>query len=276
MKHWRKQLQNFVKYKQMKNLRITFVQSPLFWEAPEKNRAHFDKLLARLYKSSTDVILLPEMFTTGFTMNAGSVSETMKGHSVEWMHKVAMGKNAVVCGSLVIRDRGRYYNRFIWMQPDGKHFHYDKRHLFRMAREHNTYSPGTKRLIVEWRGWRICPLVCYDLRFPVWSRNRDEFDLLIYVANWPEKRRFAWSQLLIARAIENQCYVAGLNRVGVDGKGIPYTGDSVVLDPVGMKISSTKPSKTSVETVVLSMRKLEDLRKQFPVMMDADKFMIRE
>lgn len=258
----------------MKPLRITPVQTSLSWESADQNLSHFAKLLSSVRKGSTDLILLPEMFTTGFTMNTRAVAEKMDGKTVAWMHQTAKEKNAVICGSVVIEERGNYYNRLIWVQPDGKILHYDKRHLFRMAKEHLTYSPGKKKLIVELKGWRVCPLVCYDLRFPVWSRNTGDYDLLLYVANWPERRRFAWSQLLIARAIENQCYVAGLNRVGVDGKEITYTGDSVVLDPFGEKISKLKPSKTQIETVKLDPKVLLNARKNFPVMMDSDRFRI--
>lgn len=258
----------------MKPLRITPVQASLSWESADQNLSHFTKLLSSVRKGSTDLILLPEMFTTGFTMNARAVAEKMDGKTVAWMHQMAIEKNAVICGSVVIEERGKYYNRMIWVQPDGRILHYDKRHLFRMAKEHLTYSPGKKKLIVELKGWRVCPLVCYDLRFPVWSRNTGDYDLLLYVANWPERRRFAWSQLLIARAIENQCYVAGLNRVGVDGKEITYTGDSVVLDPFGEKISNLKPSKTQIETVKLDPKVLLNARKNFPVMMDSDRFRI--
>lgn len=258
----------------MKDLKITMVQTRLHWEQPERNREYISGLTGDLRKGSTDIILLPEMFATGFTMNARQVAEKMDGGSVQWMMELAAKKNAVVCGSLVIEERKKFYNRLIWMKPDGNFETYDKRHLFRMASEHLTYTAGRKKLIVEWKGWRICPLVCYDLRFPVWSRNTGDYDLLLYVANWPERRRSAWSQLLIARAIENQCFVAGLNRVGVDGKNITYTGDSVVLDPFGEKISNIKPSKVQVSTVKLNPKVLLDARKNFPVMMDRDRFRI--
>lgn len=258
----------------MKDLKITLVQTRLHWEQPEKNRQYISSLLADLRKGSTDIILLPEMFATGFTMNAKQVAEKMDGESVQWMRELAAKKNAVVCGSLVIEEKKKFYNRLIWMQSDGECFTYDKRHLFRMANEHLTYSPGKKKLIVDLKGWRICPLVCYDLRFPVWSRNTGDYDLLLYVANWPERRSFVWSQLLIARAIENQCFVAGLNRVGVDGKNISYTGNSVVLDPFGEIISNIKPSKVQIETIKLDPKVLLGARNNFPVMMDRDRFRI--
>jgi omega-amidase len=255
-------------------LKITLVQTELEWENAPANLKRFNKILQGIGKNKTDIILLPEMFTTGFTMNAKQLAERMDGESVQWMRELAAKKNAVVCGSLVIEDKKKFYNRLVWMRPDGTYEYYDKRHLFRMANEHLTYSSGKKKLIVEWKGWKICPLVCYDLRFPVWSRNTGDYDLLLYVANWPERRRYAWSQLLIARAIENQCFVAGLNRVGVDGKNISYTGDSVVLDPFGEKSSRIKPAKVQVETVKLDPKVLLNARKNFPVMMDKDRFRI--
>lgn len=258
----------------MKSLKITLVQTELEWENAPANLKRFNKILQGIRKNKTDIILLPEMFTTGFTMNAKQLAERMDGESVQWMRELAAKKNAVVCGSLVIEDKKKFYNRLVWMRPDGTYEYYDKRHLFRMANEHLTYSSGKKKLIVEWKGWKICPLVCYDLRFPVWSRNTGDYDLLLYVANWPERRRYAWSQLLIARAIENQCFVAGLNRVGVDGKNISYTGDSVVLDPFGEKSSRIKPAKVQVETVKLDPKVLLNARKNFPVMMDKDRFRI--
>ena len=157
-------------------------------------------------------------------MNVQNCSETMKGETIHWMKEQAKKKDAVVCGSLIIKEKEKYFNRLIWVQPDERLFHYDKRHLFTMANEHRYFNAGRKRISVNWKGWKICPLVCYDLRFPVWSRNTEQFDLLLYVANWPARRKFAWSRLLVARAIENQCYVAGLNRVGLDGMGISYSG----------------------------------------------------
>lgn len=261
----------------MSDLKITIIQARLVWEHRDKNISNFDTLLNRVKRNTTHLIVLPEMFSTGFTMNTKSMAETMEGSSVAWMHNVAETKNAVVCGSLIIKERGKYFNRLVWMQPNGKVHTYDKRHLFRMARENNYYSAGAKKFIGEIKGWRICPQVCYDLRFPVWSRNtqKEKFDVLLYVANWPKRRNFAWRQLLIARAIENQVYVAGVNRIGKDGNGIDYTGDSVVLDPLGKKVSKTKSSRQSVETILLSEKALKELRKNFPVLLDADEFKIK-
>jgi omega-amidase len=256
----------------MKDLRITLVQINLKWENCEQNLATISKELSGLKKSATDLIILPEMFTTGFTMNASAVAETMNGKAVAFMKKLAKEKNAAVCGSLVIEDKKKFYNRLVWVNSHADVSHYNKRHLFRMAHEHLTYSSGTKKLVVELKGWKICPLVCYDLRFPVWSRTKGDVDLLIYVANWPARRAFAWKQLLIARAIENQCYVAGVNRVGKDGNGIAYTGDSVALDPLGSKLSSIGTGKKLVLTVNLNYKMLAEYRKSFPVSLDADDF----
>jgi len=262
----------------MKDLRITLIQTKLHWQDAVKNISMFDALVKKIKKGSTDVILLPEMFSTGFTMQAASNAEEMNGPSMQFMIITAAEKNAAVCGSLIIREKKKYFNRLIWMQPDGSYSHYDKRHLFSMAKEQLTYTQGTKKLIVSWRGWKICPLVCYDLRFPVWSRRtrKNDYDLLIYVANWPERRRLAWSQLLPARAIENQCFVAGLNRIGADGNNISHTGDSAVIDPMGNKISRTKGSQSSIETVSLQAKVLTDWRDHLKTWMDADDFVIKK
>lgn len=258
----------------MKNLKVTLVQTGLRWENRTMNLMLLEKKLSAIKKSQTDLIILPEMFTSGFTMNAGKVADVMNGETVNFMQRTASEKNSVICGSVVINEKNKYYNRLLWVSPDGKVQFYDKRHLFRMAGEHHTYSAGNRREVFEIKGWRICPLVCYDLRFPVWSRNKNEFDLLLYVANWPSRRRYAWKQLLIARAIENQCYVAGVNRIGMDGNNIDYSGDSVVLDALGKKINSAKAGANAVETVELNYKSLNDFRKKFPVMLDADDFKI--
>lgn len=258
----------------MNNLKITLVQTKLLWEDSKKNLSYFSKILKPLKTGKTDVIVLPEMFNTGFTMNVKKCAETMQGLTMQWMKKIADEKNTAVCGSLIIEEHGNYYNRLVWMHPGGAHAHYDKRHLFGLAHENKTFTAGHKKLILMMKGWRICPFVCYDLRFPVWMRNHNEYDAAIVIANWPEKRNFAWKQLLIARAIENQSYVVGLNRIGRDGNKINYSGDSIVLDPLGKKISRTKPNVQSIETVELKMELLEELRHTFPVMNDADIFHI--
>jgi omega-amidase len=259
----------------MKKLKIALVQTKLFWEDAAANREHIGSLLKGIKKGAADLVLLPEMFSTGFTMNAKEISETMQGETVQWMKELARAKQAVICGSLVISERGNYYNRLLWVTPQGTITTYDKRHLFRMAKEEKTYTAGTKRIIVELNGWKICPLICYDLRFPVWCRNNNEYDLLLFVANWPSRRKFAWKQLLVARAIENQCFLAGLNRVGKDGKGIPYSGESIVHDPAGETVLKIKPGTEGVFITTLDPKILADYRKNFPVMMDRDRFVLK-
>ena len=256
----------------MRDLNLSVVQTALHWHQPEANRAHFEELILSIAEP-TDVVILPEMFSTGFTMDAEGQAETMDGETVGWMSAMAARKDAVICGSVVIRDEGGYFNRFVWMRPDGSFATYDKRHLFRMAKEDEHYSAGNQRVIVELAGWRICLQVCYDLRFPVWSRNRDDYDLLIYVANWPAARRTSWQTLLKARAMENLCYVAGVNRVGTDGNDIPYAGDSAVCDFVGGELVS-KADEPFVATVTLDCEKLRRFRQKFPAHLDADDFAI--
>jgi predicted amidohydrolase len=258
----------------MQNLRVTLIQTRLYWEDRTRNIRHITSLLDQVKPGSTDLIILPEMFTSGFTMNATKVSDTMYGIGVVFMTMIAKELKADVCGSLVIEERKKFYNRLVWVTKAGKIYYYDKRHLFRMANEQKTYTAGNKKLHMKLKGWNICPMVCYDLRFPVWSRSDGSTDLMIFVANWPARRRFAWNQLLIARAIENQCYVAGVNRVGKDGNDIPYTGDSAVLDFMGSKISKTKAGRQSVETITLKREDLSSYRKAFPVFRDADLFTI--
>lgn len=264
----------------MKNIKVSLIQSSLFWENPQRNLEHFHEVIAKLPK--TDLILLPEMFSTGFTMHSSRLAEQMEGPSMQWMHEQAEKKKAVICGSLIIQEGKKFYNRLIWMQANGQYVHYDKRHLFRMANENQYFDAGRKRIIVELKGWKICPLVCYDLRFPVFSRNTFEtdketyvepaYDLLIFVANWPEARIQAWKKLLYARAIENQSYVVGLNRIGKDGKNISYNGNSMVIDAKGNSIWKAEDDAEASETITLSKKALDDFRLKFPVGMDADSF----
>lgn len=258
-------------------MKITLVQTALFWEDREKNISHFSKLIDSV-KEQTDVIVLPEMFTTGFTMKPEQVAETNE-ETLSWLKQKAKEKNAIMTGSVSVKDNENFFNRLYWAEPSGKYQTYDKRHLFRIGKEDAHYTAGTKKIIVSVNDWKICPLICYDLRFPVWSRNRFnkttctwDYDVLIYIANWPEVRNYPWKQLLIARAIENQCYVVGVNRIGSDGNNIPHTGDSVVINPRGEIISHTKANEESVETVSLDKNYLEEFRKIFPVGMDADEF----
>lgn len=257
------------------NLKVTIVQSQLYWEDIDKNLEMFSQKLEQI-QEETDLVVLPEMFSTGFSMNSEKLAESMEGKAVNWMIEKARSKNFVVTGSLIIKEDGKYYNRLIWAQPDGNIQTYDKRHLFRMANENDFFSSGKQKLIVELKGWKICPLICYDLRFPVWSRNQNQqYDCLIYVANWPEARKEPWTKLLQARAIENQVYVIGINRVGQDGKAINYSGSSAIIDPKGNDISQITEYEESIQTFELDKQDLEDFREKFPVTMDADDFEIK-
>lgn len=252
-------------------LNITIVQTSLIWQDKKKNFEHFDKLLSKL-KNQTDIIVLPEMFTTGFSMKSKELAEKMDGISVKWMINKSKELNVVIIGSIIIEENNKYYNRLLWVYPDGNILKYDKRHLFRMANEHKYFSPGKTKLIVEYKGWKICPLICYDLRFPVWSRNKEDYDILIYIANWPGIRSYQWKTLLVARAIENQVYVVGVNRIGEDGNEIYYSGDSSITNPIGKKLLNPNYFSESIESIDLSLDDLNDLRKSFPVKMDRDDF----
>jgi omega-amidase len=254
----------------MTDLRITLFQADLAWQDPAANRARLGERL-RALREPGDLVLLPEMFSTGFTMDAVGQAETMEGETVAWMAGLARELDCTLGGSLIVRDGDHYYNRFIWMPPGGKPGHYDKRHLFRMAGEHQHFAPGQRRETFTLKGWRVCPLVCYDLRFPVWSRGTNAFDLLLYVANWPAARRSAWRALLPARAVENQCYVAGVNRVGTDGKDIPYSGDSGAWDYLGHPLLELGDGP-GVATVTLDREALDRYREKFPAWQDADSF----
>ncbi|HXA01837.1 MAG TPA: amidohydrolase [Cytophagaceae bacterium] len=255
----------------MQDLKISLIQSDLHWESPDANMAMFEEKIWKI-REQTDIIILPEMFTTGFTMNARELAEPMNYKACKWMKQQAAQTKAVVTGSVIIKEDGKYFNRLLWFEPDGHFFYYDKRHLFRMADEHQTYSAGNKKLIREVKGWKIFPLVCYDLRFPVWSRNvNNAYDVLIYVANWPQARSSAWKALLKARAIENLSYCVGVNRVKEDGKGIPYSGDSMVINYKGEELFSCADEEC-IHTMILNYDELKAFREKFPADMDADKF----
>lgn len=263
----------------MEDLRVTLVQADLVWEDHAANRSHLAELLAK-QSPQTDLILLPEMFATGFSMNTHKLAETFDGDggtdSVQWMRLQARRYDALVAGSLITQDQGKYYNRLFAVHPDGAVQHYDKRHLFFMAKENEYYTPGKQNIIIKHKGWRILPQVCYDLRFPVWSRNHlpngpQAYDLLLYVANWPEARSHHWRRLLPARAIENLCYVAAVNRVGNDGKGLPYRGDSTVLDYHGETLTELVRGEGTA-TVTLSLEQLQQYRTKFSFWQDADLF----
>jgi omega-amidase len=261
----------------MQDLKITLVQSDLHWEDTEANLAMFEEKIWQI-GSTTDVIVLPEMFTTGFTMAAPKMAEHMNMRTFKWMKQMADQTGALILGSYIVTVHERYYNRLLWMEPGGHFKTYDKRHLFRMSHEHKTFSAGESLLIGTWKGWRICPMICYDLRFPVWSRNKWDFtarrlsyDLAIYVANWPTTRIDAWDTLLKARAIENLSYVVVVNRIGQDGNGIEHNGHSAVVSPKGDAIYSNEGADIS-RTIELSANSLQSFRDRFPAYMDADEF----
>jgi len=257
------------------SLRVALVQSELAWEAPLKNRLHFAEMLKPLAQSNqvTDLIILPEMFSTGFSMASKKLAESMTGPTVTWMREQAFSLNSTLCGSVIIEADGQYYNRFIWMPPSGVVEYYDKKHLFRMSAENENYTAGTARLVVTLKDFRICLQVCYDLRFPVWSRNNDNYDLLLYVANWPAARRQHWRSLLRARAIENLSYVIGVNRVGVDGTGIGYAGDSLAIDFNGLDMTDMGGDQ-GLASIQLERPALDDYRQSFPAWRDADVFQL--
>jgi len=256
----------------MKNeLNITILQSDLVWENAIQNRHNFnDKILA--LKEHTDIIVLPEMFTTGFAMQPETLAETMDGNTIQWMLQIAKATNSAICGSIIITENKNYYNRFLFITPSGEIHQYNKRHLFSLAGEHERYQSDNKQVIIDYKGWRICPLICYDLRFPVWSRNTLNYDVLIYVANWPKPRVTAWNTLLKARAIENMSYVIGVNRVGTDANRHEYTGNSIVLDELGNEMTPLAENKEVTVTTTLSKEKLLASRNKFNFLGDQDEF----
>ncbi|MDX2002828.1 MAG: amidohydrolase [Chitinophagales bacterium] len=255
----------------MQDLTVTLVQADLLWENIEGNHQRIEQLLSNT--GQTDLVVLPETFATGFTMNT-HISETMDGASITWMRRMAKEKDSVITGSLIIKENGNVFNRLIWMRPDGSHEQYDKRHRFGLGGEQESFTAGKGRVIVELKGWRICPIICYDLRFPVWCRNQNDYDTLLVVANWPEKRSYAWKQLLIARAIENQAYVVAANRVGNDGIGISCVGDSRIIDPMGEILFMNKGQQI-VHTALLSASYLQETRSKLPFLNDRDSFEIQ-
>ncbi len=255
----------------MEPIKITVFQAYLFWENVEKNLQNLGLRLSAL-KEKTDLIILPEMFNTGFTMNVSKCAEKADGMTMRWLYDTAKKFECVVAGSLIIEEEGKYYNRFVWMSPDGSYVHYDKRHLFGMADEDTVFTPGNSRIMLQLKGWKICPMICYDLRFPVWSRNQENgYDLLVYIASWPDKRSAHWRALIPARAIENQAFVIGVNRVGHDGNEVYYSGGSMCISPVG-DVVYYKPEDEDLYTFTLQPKDLEKGREQFPFLKDADKF----
>lgn len=268
----------------MSTLSITTIQTNLHWEDKAANLKMLEEKIYSI-KEKTEIVVLPEMFSTGFSMKPEVLAETMEGETVQWMNRVSAEKKIILTGSLIIKEDGltetvgpSYFNRLIWMLPNGQYGVYDKRHRFAFAGEDNHYTAGSKRLIASVKGWKINLQVCYDLRFPVWSRQQSqpegpEYDVLIYVANWPERRSHAWKTLLQARAIENQCYVVGVNRVGNDGNNIYHSGDSMIIDPMG-EMLYTKEREEDIFTTVLDKNHLQTIREKLPFLKDADDFQI--
>ncbi len=262
----------------MQDLKIAFIQPDLAWENPQANRKSFDKKLESI-QGKPDLIVLPETFNTGFPVDPQKFAEKENGSTMQWMKEKAAHTDAVVCGSILLEIGGRYHNSLIWMRPDGTHELYHKRHVFRMGGEHERVTPGKELLLTQLKGWNIRPLVCYDLRFPVWSKNtyknqQFEYDFVFYIANWPAVRSYPWSQLLLARALENQAYVLGVNRVGTDGPGIDYSGDSALIDPKGQYIAKAGSGTESVIEATLSGDELHRFREKFNVGLDWDRFEI--
>lgn len=258
-------------------MKVTIIQTNLFWEDKEKNIQHFNHLLNKI-NEPTDLIVLPEMFTTGFSMHPEKIAEEHLSLTFNWLTTKAKEKKAVIIGSVATKNNNQFYNRLHWIEPNGNSSFYDKRHLFRMAKEDEKYTPGKEKIIKQIDDMTIMPLICYDLRFPVWSRNfqnqKPIYDVLVYVANWPEIRSYQWKQLLIARAIENQCFVIGVNRIGIDGNNVNHSGDSLIINPRGEIINKPKSNEESIETITLNKNYLNDFRKIFPVGLDADEFNI--
>ena len=264
----------------MQDLTVTLFQADLVWEAPDSNKEKFSEKIKHL-KTSPDLIVLPEMFNTGFSVEPSKVAETIDGPTIRWMREQAERTGAVITGSLIVKDGNDYFNRLIWMQPNGFYLTYDKRHLFRMGGEHKRFTGGSEPLLVTLKDWRIRPLICYDLRFPVWSKNvfsndMYDYDLLIYVANWPQSRVHIWRTLLHARAIENQAYVVGVNRVGDDGNDLSYSGGTRFIDAKGNLMSSVADNEEGTVTQTLSYKELADFRDKFKVGLDWDIFEIKK
>ena len=264
----------------MSTLTISTIQTNLHWENKTANLQMLEEKVNELYQK-TEIVVLPEMFNSGFSMNAAMLAEKMDGTTVQWMRKLSVENRVILTGSLIIEEENKFYNRLIWMMPNGEYGYYDKRHLFAYSGEDKDFSSGNKRLITSVKGWKLNMMVCYDLRFPVWARqstpkdekNLYEYDVLIYVANWPERRSHAWKTLLCARAIENQCYVIGVNRVGSDGNDIRYSGNSLVIDPLG-EVLYHMADEEDIFTITLQKERLDEVRAKFPFLKDGDEFVI--
>lgn len=254
-------------------LNVALIQSDLIWENPEENRNHFESKIEAI-SEAVDLIILPEMFTSGFTMNAEAVAETMDGKTLNWLKHLASKNNTAITGSLVISENNNFYNRLVFVHPNGKIDTYDKRHTFTLAGEHKIYTAGESKSIINYNGWKICPLICYDLRFPVWARNTEDYDVLLYVANWPKPRINAWDALLKARAIENMSYCIGVNRVGLDATGHEYPGHSACYDVLGEKVISFEPNETNVKLITLEKSPIDKYRNKLNFLNDRDDFAI--
>ncbi len=252
-------------------LQVAIFQLDLVWEDPLANRLKIDEWL-KTTDEKTDIVFLPEMFSTGFSMNVSELAEPMDGEIIRWMKVRSKAHQLALCGSLIIQEDGNYFNRLVFVEPSGEIQFYNKRHLFTMGNEESHFEPGTERLIITYKGWRICPLICYDLRFPVWARNRNEYDILVYSANWPQSRTEVWSTLLKARSIENQAYVVGANRVGTDGNSIGYSGNSQLIDSKGNVLSTIEENSEGIVSAQFSYSELIKFRSDFPVLNDADSF----
>ncbi|MEN3323326.1 amidohydrolase [Mariniflexile soesokkakense] len=255
-------------------LKVALIQSDLVWENPKQNRKNFSEKIESIL-NEVAVIVLPEMFATGFTMKTETVAETMDGKTVAWMKKQAEKTGAAIVGSLIISEDGNYYNRLLFVEPSGVITTYDKRHTFTLAGEDKVYSAGKEKVIITYKGWKFCPLVCYDLRFPVWARNVENYDVLLYVANWPKPRILAWDTLLKARAIENMSYVVGVNRVGLDEAQNEYSGNSAVYDVLGNAITAIKPNKEQIEVVALERNHINFYRNKLKFLDDKDEFILK-
>lgn len=258
----------------MQNLNVALIQSELIWEAPQQNRQHFEALFTQKILPNTHLVVLPEMFTTGFTMKSVELAETMRGDTIEWMKQMAARYKFALAGSLIISENNTWFNRLVFVQPDGKIQYYNKRHLFAMGDEHKFFKAGDQQVIIDYKGWKILPLVCYDLRFPVWIRNQHAYDCALVVANWPAARSDQWEIMIKSRAIENQSYMLAVNRVGKDGNGLNYNGNSMAVSPLGRVLGHVVDDE-AVIYVELSKDKLQKARSKMPFLKDRDSFQIQ-
>ena len=252
-------------------LKITILQSAIIWQDNNQNLHQFSEKIKKI-ESETDIIILPEMFTTGFSMEPQKNAEKMNGKTIQWMQNISKQKNCAIAGSVIIQEEDKYYNRFLFVHPSGKINQYNKRHLFTLAGEDKIYTSGSEKVIIDFKGWKICPLICYDLRFPVWARNIENYDILLYVANWPKPRINAWDSLLTARSIENMCYTIGVNRVGLDANNYEYPGHSAVYDVLGKKLTRENSNKETIEMITLSKSHIEINRRHLGFLNDRDSF----